>query len=180
MNKIEIPLSKTKTTLTLVGSIVFVILGIIFIITPNTFNPPIIGNTMVIRIIGIVSVVFFGVISIFGLKKLFDKNLGLIIDENGITDNTNASSVGLIEWADITEIKAKQIISSKFLLIYTSNPSKYLDRVNKIQRRLMIGNMKMVGTPLSITPNTLKFNFKSLEKLLKERLVEQKDKISTP
>ncbi len=180
MNKIEIPLSKTKTTLTLIGAIVFVALGVIFILTPNTFNPPFIGNTMVIGIIGAVAVVFFGIISIYNFKKMFDKTMGLIIDENGITDNTHASSVGLIEWTDITEIKAKQIISSKFLLIYTSNPSKYLDRVNKIQRRLMIGNMKMVGTPFSITPNTLKFDCKSLEKLLKERLVEQKDKMATP
>ena len=29
---------------------------------------------------------------------MFGKNIGLTIDDYGITDNTNASSIGLIKW----------------------------------------------------------------------------------
>ena len=38
-------------------------------------------------------------------------------------------------------------------------------------------NMKMYGTPLSITSNTLKYNFNDLEKLLTDRLNEQRERM---
>ncbi len=108
---------------------------------------------------------------------MFDNNVGLTIDDNGIIDNTNASSIGLIKWFEITEIKTEQIMSTKFLLIYTKDPNSILDKVKGMKRKLMAGNMKMYGTPISITSNTFKYNFNDLEKLLKDRLNEQRERI---
>ncbi len=107
---------------------------------------------------------------------MFDNNVGLTIDENGIIDNTNASSIGLIKWFEITEIKTEQVMSTKFLLIYTKDPKSILDKAKGMKRKLMTGNMKMYGTPLSITSNTWKYNFNDLEKLLKNRINEQRKK----
>jgi hypothetical protein len=177
MNKIEIPLSKKKILLLLFGVIAFVTLGVLFIITPDTFISTFFRNPQTIRLAGIAAVLFFGAAGIYGLLKLFDKTIGLTIDENGITDNTNASSVGLINWADIKEIKTEQVMSTKFLLIYISDPKKYLERVNGFKRRLLKGNMKMYGTPLSITSNTLKYNFDDLENLIISRLIEEREKM---
>jgi hypothetical protein len=177
MNKIEIPLSKAKISLLLIGAIVFVILGTLFLIAPDTFISPIFRNPLAIRIAGIVAVLFFGAAGVYGFRKLFDKTIGLTIDESGITDNTNATSVGLIDWSDIIEIKTKQIMSTRFLLIFVNNYDKYLDRVNGFKQKLMKGNMKMYGTPLSITSNTLRYNFDDLERLLKDKLIEHKEKM---
>lgn len=179
MNRIEIPIGKTKILILMIGVFVFVILGIFLIITPDTFITILFRNPQLIRLAGVAGVLFFGAAGIFGLRKLFDKTIGLIVDENGITDNTNASSVGLINWTDITEIKTEQVMSTKFLLIFISNPDKYLNRVNGFKRKLMMGNMKMYGTPLSITSNTLKYKFDDLEKLIKSRLIEQQEKCRT-
>ena len=110
---------------------------------------------------------------------MFDNTIGLPIDDNGIFDITNASSVGLLKWTDITEIKTEQVASTKILLIYTTNPSFYLDKVKGFKRKLMEGNNKMYGMPLSITSTTLKHNFNELEKLLTEKLNEQNAKIPT-
>ena len=176
MNKIEIPLSKTKIILLLLGALVFGVLGTLFVINPEEFISPRMRNPEFIRISGITSVLFCGIAGIYGIKKLFDKTVGLTVDENGITDNTNASSVGLINWKDITEIKTEQIMSTKFLLIFTNNAEKYLDRVGFIQRKLLLANEKMYGTPLSITSNTLKYDFDDLERLLKNSLNEQLEK----
>jgi hypothetical protein len=161
----------------LIGAIVFLILGILFLITPSTFCPPIIRYPLIIRFIVLVAVLFFGTVSAYGLKKLFDKTIGLVIDDNGITDNTNAASIGLIEWGDITEIKTKKVMSTKFLLINTSKPDKYLERASGFKQKLMVGNMRMSGTPLSISSNSLKCNFNELEKLIRNRLSEQQGKI---
>lgn len=173
MSKIEIAVSKTKITLVLIGALIFVVLGLFFIVSPDAITSPIFSSPQVIRIVGIVAVLFFGAAGVYGFRKLFDKSVGLTIDEKGITDNSNAASVGLIDWADITAIKTEQVMSTKFLLIFVSNPDKYMDRVNGFKQKLMKANMKMYGTPLSITSNTLKYNFSDLERLLKEKLAER-------
>jgi hypothetical protein len=177
MDRIEIPLSKTKITVMLIGTLVFVTLGILFLVTPDTFISVIFRNILVIRIVGVVAVIFFGAVGIYGLRKLFDKTVGLTIDEKGILDNSNASSVGLIDWNDIIEIKTEQVMSTKFLLIVTNDPDKYMDRVNGFKRKLLQGNMKMYGTPLSINANTLSHDFVELEKLIKERLIEHRENV---
>jgi hypothetical protein len=168
-NRIEIPLSKKKIVLLLLGAIAFVAGGIWIASNPERFIPNIfrITNPEIIRISGIVGILFFGAAGIYGIKKLFDKKVGLIIDSNGITDNSNASSIGLIEWNDISDIRTKQVMSTKFLLIDIVNPEKYIGKAkNGIQARLMKANMNMYETPLSITSNTLNYDFGELEKLI--------------
>jgi len=177
MNKIEIPISKTKISLILVGALIFVILGVLFILTPDKFTTTFFRSPQTIMVVGTTAVLFFGAAGIYGLRKLFDKSIGLTIDENGITDNSNASSVGLIEWNDIVEIKTEQVMSTRFLLILISDPDKYLERVNGFKRKLMQGNMKMYGTPLSITSNALRYNFDDLERLVKSRLIEKQERM---
>ena len=175
MNKIEIPLSKTKLLFGIGGSILFVVLGLYLFTTiadhQTRFNPTL------VKVVGIAGIVFFGATGIYGIKKMFDNNVGLTIDDNGILDNTNASSIGLIKWADITDIRTEQVMSTKFLLIFTKDPNEILEKVSGMKRKLMAGNMKMYGTPLSITSTTLKYNFNALEKLLKDRLNEQRERM---
>jgi hypothetical protein len=180
MSKIEIPLSNTKLLLGICGSILFIVLGIWIFTQANEFQSMpfrILRNPMVIKTIGIASILFFALTGVYGIKKMSDNKVGLTIDDNGIIDNTNATSIGLIKWSDITEIKTEQVMSTKFLLIYTSDPARILGKVKGVKRKLMAGNMKMYGTPLSITSNTLKYNFNDLEKLLKNRLIEQREKM---
>src|SRR5690606_545535 len=140
MIKIEIPLSKTKNILIILGALSFVTLGVLFVITPETFISPLIKSHQVIIIAGILSVLLFGTAGVYAMKKLFDKQVGLIIDEDGIIDNTNASSVGLIKWADITDIKTGQIASTKFLLIYSSASDFYLEKAKGFKRKILEGN----------------------------------------
>jgi len=170
MNKIEIPLSKTKIVLGVFGALCFVIIGLFFIINSEKIISPIMTDPKIIWIVGVAGVLFFGAASIYGFKKMFDKNIGLTIDEIGIIDNTHAASIGLIRWTDITEITTKQVMSTKFFLIFTKNPTEILENVSVVKRKLMIANMKMFGTPLSITTTSLKYNFNDLEKLLQDRL----------
>jgi hypothetical protein len=170
MDKIEIPISRKKISILLIATVLFIIFGILFIITPETFITIMFRNPQIIRLVGIAAVLFFGAAGIYGFKKLFDNSMGLIIDENGITDNTNASSIGLIDWADIIKIKTEQVMSTKFLLIYTTNPNKYLDRAKGFRQKLMKGNLKVYGTPISITSNTLRYNFDDLERLINKNL----------
>jgi hypothetical protein len=176
MSKIEIPQSKAKLLFGIGGSILFVLLGLYLCTTiadqQTRFNPTLVKG------IGLASILFFGATGIYGTIKIFEKSVGLTIDDNGIIDNTNASSIGLIQWADITEIRTEHVMSTKILLIFTIDPNGILDKVSGMKRKLMAGNMKRYGTPLSITSTTLKIDFADLEKLLKNRLNEQRERIT--
>lgn len=168
--KREIPLSKKKIYLGILGSLLFVIAGIWLFFNTNLYlNFPLklFRNPIIIKGVGILCILFFGTIGILNIKKIFDKRAGLIIDSSGITDNSNASSVGFIEWNDISDIITKQVMLTKFLLIKVTNPEKYIARAKSgMKAKLMRSNMKMYGTPISITSNSLKFDFVELEKLL--------------
>jgi hypothetical protein len=183
-DKIEIPLSKKKISILLLASIGLISGGFWMVINPENagrfFNPItkrfFYLNSELIQIIGIVGILFFGAAAIYGLTKIFDKKIGLILDSNGITDNSNASSIGLIEWNDILGIRTKQVMSTKFLLIDIVNPEKYLGKAkNGIQSRLMKSNMNMYETPLSITSNTLNYDFGELEKLIQTEFKRNKN-----
>lgn len=169
-DKIEISLSKRKTIITLIGSLVFVVFGYLGAIHPENFVSPIFKNPEVIRIIGITGVVFFGLCLVFIARKLIDNKPGLIIDLNGITDNSNAIGIGLIEWKDITAIKTTQVVSTQFLILHTNNPKKYIERAKSLLlKKAMLANHKMYGSPISITSNSLEITFSELETLILER-----------
>ena len=178
IEKIEIPIGKKKIILILFGGLFLIFGGIWLALYPENFIPNIfrIRNPDIIRLWGIIGFVFFGLAFAFGIKKLFDKKLGLIIDENGITDNSNASSIGLIKWSDITEIRTEQVASTKFFLIYVKNPEEYIAKPkSRIKRKLLQVNMNGYGTPLSITSNTLSWKFDRLEKQIMKSRTEYKN-----
>ena len=180
-DKIEIQLSKTKILLLLLGATVFVVLGILFILNPEQFESTRFRNPEMIRIAGIASVTFFGLCLVFIARKLLDKKAGLTIDQNGITDNSNATSVGLIEWNDITDIGTVHVASTKILMLETDKPEKYIGRAkNIISKRAMKANHKMYGSPLSIISNSLKIKYDDLEKLIREEFEKRNKEKTTP
>jgi len=173
--KIEIPLSKTKMTMTFLGSLIFVGVGIWFLVNPPKINNPIVGNPTIILIIGIALVLFFGLVSITIFRKFSDKKAGLIISEKGIMDNSSGVSAGLIIWTDVEEIKVSQVMSQKFLMFIVKNPQEYIDKVsNPIKRNTMKINYKSYGSPISISANVLKIDFDDLKQLLEEKMREYK------
>ncbi|MEM9141583.1 MAG: STM3941 family protein [Bacteroidota bacterium] len=174
-DRIEIQLSKTKILILLVGSIVFVVLGGLFLLSPEKFESPIFRNPAAIRVVGIASAAFFGICSIFITRKLFNNGIGLQIDDDGIIDNSNSTSIGLIEWADISGIRTIQVGSAKILLLETIRPEKYIERAkNGISKQAMKANHKKYGTPLSVVSDSLRIKHADLEKLVREELAKQK------
>lgn len=165
--KIEIQLSKTKMLLLLIAAAAFVVFGTLFSLNPERIQSPLFRDPDMISIVGIIAVIFFGFCLVFLVKKLFGNQVGLIIDEKGITDHSNGTSVGLIEWEDITAIGTLQVASTKILMLQTDKPEKYIERAkNVIAKQAMKANHKMYGSPLSIISSSLKIKYDDLEKLI--------------
>ncbi|MFL9844996.1 STM3941 family protein [Flavobacterium rhizosphaerae] len=169
MEKIEIPLNKSKLLFGIGGAILFVTTGIYLL---NLAEEQTKFNPIVVTIVGWLAILFFGIVGIYGMIKLFDKKIGVAIDEDGILDNSNAGSVGLIKWTDITQIKTEQIKSTAFLLIFVTNPQEYINRNKGLKKKLQQANMKMYDTPIAITSNTLQCSFKDLERQVREKFAE--------
>lgn len=162
-------------TMTFLGSLAFVGLGLWFLINPPKSNHWLFGNPTLIFVAGLASVLLFGLVAITIFRKFSDKKAGLIISKDGITDNSSGVSAGLIPWADIQEIKVSQVMNQKFLMFIVSNPQDYLDKVkNPLKRNAMKMNYKTYGSPISISSNALKTNFDDLQKLLVEKMNEYK------
>lgn len=174
-NRIEVKLSRKKVIFLFIAGVVFVIFGFLGAIKPESFVSPIFKNPVIIRGTGIAGVFFFGIGIIFITRKLFDKKPGLIIDQRGITNNTNVTSSGLIEWEDITGIDIKQVLATKFLILHTNRPEKYIDRTkNVIAKKAMYMNNKAYDSPITIISNSLKIDFNELEKLIRSELEKRK------
>jgi len=174
-DQIEIPLSKQKMILTLLGAIVFVGLGIWLLINPPKISNPILGNPIIIFITGLASILFFGLVAVTIFRKFSNKKPGLIINSQGITDNSSGISVGLIPWTEIQEIKVLEVMNQKFLMFIVSNPQNYLDKAtNPLKRNAMKMNYKSYGSPISISSHVLQTNFDDLQKLLIKKMKEYK------
>jgi len=172
MNKIEIPLDKRKILAGIFVCIIFWIIGAYFFITLADQQTR--YNTYYVKFVGIACVLVMSLLLINLTKKFFDKNMGLIIDENGIFDNATSYKIGLIKWEDIILIQPVKINSVNCLLIYVENPEAYLSRFKGFTRYSLKWSLKHYGTPFSIGPNTLKYNFNDLEELLFTKFVEYK------
>lgn len=149
--------------------------GYLFIRNPESFISPICRNPEIIRITGIAAVCFFGLGVFLTVSKFFDSKPGLIIDESGITDNSNSANIGLIEWSDVKGFERKEIFSTKILLVLIKNPNKYIARAkNTLAKKSMEANNKRYGSPISIVSNSLKISFDDLERLVKEEWEKSK------
>lgn len=167
--QIVIKLSKQKLTLMFIGSLIFVGLGLLFIIYPTKFKSSIFYSYSIIFIVGLLSILFFGSVVFFIFKKLNDKKPGLIITENGIIDNSSGVAAGQIFWNDVSAIKIVEIFNQKFLMFIVDNPDQYINRqTNPIKRKAMEVNFKHFGSPISISSNGLICNFQELKNIVEK------------
>ena len=163
---IAIPLSKSKLILMLLGALVFVALGLWFVIAPPVVHNSFWGTTRII-VVGYASIIFFGICAIFIARKFIDKRPGLIMDENGLIDNSSGLSVGQVYWSEIENISVIKIHRQKLIMIKVNDPEKFVEKQkNKLKKRMMLMNLKMYGSPLSITSNGLKISFDELFSIL--------------
>ena len=174
-DEVVIPLSKIKIILLIVGSAVFVAGGVWLLgLDPEQIQSSRrMSNPQIAYGVGYVCIAFFGICGIYGITKMFDFKPGLIINSKGITDNSSAVAAGLIRWSDITGFSEFQVKSTKMLIIHVREPEKYVNRGSAIKRALNKANMKLVGSPISISANSLRIKYPELLELCTNRFEKQ-------
>lgn len=166
MNTVEIKNSKIKVLMLLAGLILFLFLGIYLVIYPHKFVSMIFRNVTFITIAGAIASIFSLFSLIVLVKIIFTKKLGITINENGITDHSAYTSVGMVSWDDIVSIRKIDIASNKFLIINVKDPDKYIRTKSRTKQRLLKITLRNYGSPISISSNTLSCNFNELENII--------------
>jgi hypothetical protein len=171
--QIEIKLDKSKLVLMILGSVVFVGLGVWLLFDPLSTRIALFNNPTFVKIAGASSILFFGLCLISMAVKLGDKKPGLIISDTGIMDNSGGISAGNIPWDDILEIRAITVFNARLLMIIVTNPEYYISReTNMLKRKTKQINYKNYGSPISISANTLDCNFDELKNILDKKFGE--------
>jgi len=173
--QIEIALSKNKLVLMFLGCVAFVAMGIWFVTKRPVSDLPILGNPVVVFIVGIASIGFFGLLGVLLVKKLGDNSPGLTISDKGITDNSTAVGAGFIPWDDIIEMKEIQVVNQTFINVLVKNPQDYIDRQKStFKRKSLQLNFNRYGCVIGISSNGLKCNYKELREILNSKFAEYK------
>src|SRR5687768_14342618 len=110
--QVVIPLSRTKILMITAGALVLAAGAVFlwFVADDQRRIPP--GFA---RIVSVLGTLLFGAGIIYGAVKLFDKRPGLVLDSEGIVDNSSAIAAGRIPWEEIVDIQTMSVSGQNFL-----------------------------------------------------------------
>jgi hypothetical protein len=169
--QIIIPISKKKLISLGFTCAVFVAIGVRNIIHNPSVGDLFFNNSYLKNSIGGFLILFFGFFLIYLTFKLVDKRPSLIINKEGIIDNSTAVAVGQILWDDIESFKGTKVWSEKFVTPILKDPQKYIDQQNNVlKRKLLIVNFNKNGSPINISTNFLTIKHDELVQLLEKKL----------
>src|SRR3989338_1988395 len=174
MNRIEIPLNKTRMKLAIITSAILILYGI-YLMAFVAYSQQVMHPLLMIGITAaVMSILVFYIF--YNVKKIMIP-VGFIITDEGIIDNTASTELGLIRWDEMTTVKVESFaLNTKVLLVYVRDPRAILDRVKGKKGRYVRNNMKVQGTMVAITAKTLVYNFDDLVKTVKDRFKEEEAK----
>jgi hypothetical protein len=148
-----------------VGALLFVVGGVWLFDIAETRGP---YASIYVKGVGVLAVGFFGLCALCGFVKLFDRAPGLVLDREGIIDNSSGVAPGRVLWSEIRDIQAMSISGQRFLAFIVRDPEKYLSKGNIVSRLFVKLNYKMYGTPIFISSHSLKTNFVDLENQIRD------------
>lgn len=166
MQNLSIPLHKARVFALLVISLIFVIVGILFNLSPTSFSKGHIYDVFIIRIIGFCAIIFFGWGGLSLTKMLSGNGEGIVFNEEGVLLHCCVYSLGLIRWNDILDVRIVKSFTKKVIVIDIKKPTLYIDRVHEGQRALLERNLRILGSPVAFSPRMLKMNAEEIQGLL--------------
>lgn len=162
-DEVVIALSKTKIILLCLGSFVFVG-GSYWIWSIADAQPRF--NLLFCKTIAVAGAIFFGLCGFCWCMKIFDGKPGLIIDEEGIVDNSSGVAAGRIPWDEINGFAVVGNGRQRFVVIDVTDPQRYVNRGGSLKRMLNAANLRLMGSPINISSNSLNVSFDELLQLL--------------
>lgn len=162
-----IGLSRGKNVLLLLGSLAFVAGGAwLLSLDPEQIRQhPLFASPLLYRIVGWVSIAFFGLCAVVSAKQLIDGKPGLVLHAGGLVDNSSGVSVGAVPWSDVAGLSVYRMGGQKFMVVLVHDDDKYAGIGNAMQQAARRANIGMCKSPVTITSNSLDVGFDRLQEL---------------
>ena len=125
MQEIKLYNSTGKNLLYLLSCSVFVAIGIWMVLS---------SDETLKFVIGILSILFFGIGLVLIPTRLFDRKPRVIINDEGIFDRT--LDIGTIEWQDIKDAYLQSVHGTEFISLDLEDNNKYLQRTSKTKAKI--------------------------------------------
>lgn len=120
------------------------------------------------KIIGTAGIIFFGVGSIILLKGFISPKDILIIDQNGITDNSSNVSIGFVPWNEIKSVYLEEIGNDDFISIELENIEKKLEKLPLYKRKAINANLKLGYPPILLNLYLTKYKPEEVLDIIKK------------
>lgn len=158
LTAVDIPLSKKKNVQMLLLCVAFVLACWFIWDRAEDY-----AYTTLFRGVAMAGFVFFGLLcGGYGLYKLVDNRPGLVLDQEGIRDNSSAIAGKLIRWQEVTKLEERVVVSTPFLLVFVKNPEEVIRKENFFKQKIMRLNQQLYGTPLALSSQALECDFKEM------------------
>lgn len=174
MNPINIPTDRTRITFLLICFMVFTF-GCWYLLTHST-------NTLSLyeKAVLTLGVSFFGFGILILLKMLFLKNMGLIINEGGVTIKLPFLNVEFIPWNEISDAKIEDAFGCELLIILLKNPQKYLPIKTSLISKMVNNEILSQNVDgIHINCSTLLMPATQIAELIKSQLEFKKNNVLT-
>ncbi|WP_052807228.1 STM3941 family protein [Risungbinella massiliensis] len=133
-------------------SLIFVVVGFFLLFTEG----------ILYKIVGIISIAFFGMCFAFLASRLFNKKPALIVEKDYLYENTSYVSIGKIEWNEIQDMYVYEYMGQKFLGIETKDPDFATKRTQGWKKSLSRMNQNMVPAQINIPQTALSISCEEL------------------
>lgn len=165
-SSIEIKESKKKLSWISLGALLLVLLSVFILYKADLQTK---WNPLLLKVIAIIGIAFFGYALIVGIKKLLGKEkIRLVIDDKRIYLEPQDITYNIAK-KDIIRISEASVFSNKFILIFVENKDDYIQKENKkLRKQMMKTNVHQYGTPFVLSTSTLQISHNRLKNILEE------------
>lgn len=164
---LEIRRSRGKLALLVLGSAAFVALSLWMLTLEDT------EISALHQVVAVVGVAFFGLALLYGLRALLDPRPGLVVRAEGFEDHSSPVAVGFVPWSDVTAIEVHRLsvrgANERVLVVKVRDPAPYAARGNVLARMARTQNLRMVGSPITLSSKSLRCSLDELARTLAER-----------
>ena len=167
MNEIILNKSRLKTFRNFILGLLFVGVGAFLLMIEQSYR---------IKLVGIFLIVLFGYVSYQYWLHILKKHPVLIINHEGIIDNTPVLGVGPISWDEIEIITLEKIAYTYFLDIYLVDYKEYLSRITLGRRIIANLNSRFGYSKILINLSTIDKDPKKIFQLIVEACPKNHEK----
>lgn len=171
----EILLSKRKTLILMIGALLFILLGAWFSLEPSRFVGGMFRQELLIRVVGVACLLFFGFALVQAIRQFIRPKAGLRFSADGIDIDLGNNFRGLIEWRQIAGFSETQVSGQHLIMINLENPDAFIEKeTSKFRKKIMKFSNETYGSPIAISATGLRTTHEELLQTVREYFIRFK------